>query len=137
MMEMNMEKYVDNLRDYLLEIKELCLNVEEYNVTPYEYMMRDDATIQEKIEKIVDRLYEKLDKMHFVLRFVTTDNKDDDNMVMDLKDVVKRTKHLLEYTLMNGAYDDLSEDGEKIWQKISREIRMCDDKLIEKLNIIG
>ena len=131
-----MEKYVDNLRNYLLEIKELCLNVEEYNVTPYEYMMRDDATIEDKIEKIVDRLYNKLDKMQFVLRFATTDNIDDDNMIMDLKDVVKRTRYLLESILINGAYDELSEDGDKIWRKISSEIKMCNDKLIEELSIM-
>ena len=135
-MEMNMKKYVVELRKYLVDIKTLCLNLEEYDVTPYEYMMNDDTTIEDKIEKIVDRLYNKLDKMQFVLRFATTDNIDDDNMIMDLKDVVKRTRYLLESILINGAYDELSEDGDKIWRKISSEIKMCNDKLIEELSIM-
>lgn len=134
-MKMNMNAYFGELRECLAEIKNMCQNINEYNPTEYEYIMNDDATISDKIEKIADKYHSKLNNLYYVTNFMSTNDDSDFNMVDDVKDVIRVSIWTLEKALIDGAYDTFLDDGEKRWKFVSKEIEMCNDELRKMITV--
>lgn len=134
-MKMNIKKYCVELSECLSEIKKMCLNIAEYNPTDYEYVLKNDDTIYKKVEKITDIHYSTLEKLYFVADFMTSDDMEEQNAIEDLKDVVKIAKARLRKALINGAYDEFYDEGEKYWRYIMKEVEMCNDDIRAMLTV--